>query len=96
MDLAPKYMAESYIQHNPNVPTGRAAFIDFFSKLSAPRPIEDRVKAPIVAMLADGDYVMLAFAREYPDPKDPSRRYGSAEALADSVVRYLKSQKLIP
>ena len=27
MDLAPKYLAESYIQHNPNVPSGRAAFI---------------------------------------------------------------------
>jgi len=75
MDLAPRYMAEAYIQHNPNVPSGRAAFIDFFSKLSAPRPIEDRIKAPLVAMLADGDYVMLAFAREYPDPKDATQRY---------------------
>jgi predicted SnoaL-like aldol condensation-catalyzing enzyme len=75
MDLAPKYMAETYIQHNPNVPTGRAAFVDFFSKLSGPRPIEDRVKAPLVAILADGDLVTLAFAREYPDPKDSSRRY---------------------
>src|ERR1041384_3047085 len=30
MDLAPKYLAESYIQHNPNVPSGRAAFVAFF------------------------------------------------------------------
>ena len=30
MELAPQYMAESYIQHNPNVATGRKAFIDFF------------------------------------------------------------------
>jgi hypothetical protein len=36
MDLAEKYMAEGYIQHNPNVPTGRAAFIEFFSKNVAP------------------------------------------------------------
>ena len=68
-------MAEGYIQHNPNVPSGRAAFIDFFSKLSPPKPIEDRIKAPLVAMLADGDYVMLAFVREYPDPKDAAHRY---------------------
>jgi len=27
-ELAPKYQAENYIQHNPNVPTGRAGFID--------------------------------------------------------------------
>jgi predicted SnoaL-like aldol condensation-catalyzing enzyme len=77
MELAPRYMAESYIQHNPNVPSGRAAFVEFFSKLSAPRPIEDRIKAPLVAMLADGDYVLLAFAREYPDPKDATRRYST-------------------
>jgi len=33
LDLAPQYMAEGYIQHNPNVPTGRKAFVDFFPNL---------------------------------------------------------------
>ena len=75
MDLAEKYMAEGYIQHNPNVPTGRAAFIDFFSKLSGPKPIEAQVKAPLVAMVAEGDFVVLTFARELPDPKDPTKKY---------------------
>jgi predicted SnoaL-like aldol condensation-catalyzing enzyme len=75
MELADKYMAESYIQHNPNVPTGRAAFIEFFSKRVQPRPIEARIKAPLVAMLAEGDWVMLSFVREYPDPKDPGKKY---------------------
>jgi predicted SnoaL-like aldol condensation-catalyzing enzyme len=75
MDLAPKYMAESYIQHNPRVPTGRQAFIDFFSKVRKPSPIEPRVKAPLVAMMADGDLVVMAFAREYPEPSDPSKKY---------------------
>ncbi len=36
MDEAPKYQAEDYIQHNPNVPTGRAGFVAFFSKLPKP------------------------------------------------------------
>ncbi len=75
MDLAPKYMAESYVQHNPNVPTGRQAFIDFFTKVRKPSPIADRVKAPLVAILADGDLVTLAFAREHADPADPQRKY---------------------
>jgi len=75
MDLADKYMAEGYIQHNPNVPTGRAAFVDFFSKAVAPQPIESRIKAPLVAILADGDLVVLAFAREGIDPKDAARKY---------------------
>ena len=75
MDLAPKYMAETYIQHNPRVPTGRQAFIDFFSKIRKPTPIEARVKAPLVAMMADGDLVVMAFVREHADPKDPSQKY---------------------
>src|SRR3989442_9248246 len=32
-ELAPKSQAENYIQHNPNANTGRAGFIDFFTKL---------------------------------------------------------------
>jgi len=75
MDLAERYMAEGYIQHNPNVPTGRTAFIDFFSKSVTPGAIQPRVKAPLVAILADGDLVVLAFAREAPDPKDPAKKY---------------------
>jgi len=75
MELAPKYMAESYIQHNPRVPSGRQAFIDFFSKVRKPSPIEAKVKAPLVAMLADGDLVTMAFVREYPEPPDPSKKY---------------------
>ena len=68
MDLAPGYMAEGYIQHNPRVPTGRQAFIDFFTKVRKPAPIDARVKAPLVAMMAEGDLVVMAFAREHPEP----------------------------
>lgn len=75
MDLAEKYMAESYVQHNPNVPTGRAAFVEFFSKQVKPKPIEPRVKAPLVALVADGDLVVLVFARTLAEPKDPAMKY---------------------
>jgi predicted SnoaL-like aldol condensation-catalyzing enzyme len=75
MELAERYMAEGYIQHNPNVPTGRTAFIDFFSKNVTPGAIQARVKAPLVAILADDDLVVLAFVREAPDPKDPAKKY---------------------
>jgi predicted SnoaL-like aldol condensation-catalyzing enzyme len=75
MDLAPNYMAESYIQHNPRVPTGRQAFIDFFSRVRKPLPIEPRVKAPLVAILADGDLVVLSFVKEETEPQDPAKKY---------------------
>jgi predicted SnoaL-like aldol condensation-catalyzing enzyme len=75
-DLAPKYMAETYIQHNPLVPTGRAAFIGFVSSRPA-RPISPTIKQPLVDIVAEGDRVVLSFVRELPDPKDPNVKYTS-------------------
>jgi len=75
MELAEKYMAESYIQHNPTVPTGRPAFVDFFSKFAKPKPIEPKVKAPLVSIVAEGDYVVLSFVREVVEPSDPAKKY---------------------
>jgi predicted SnoaL-like aldol condensation-catalyzing enzyme len=77
MELADKYMAESYIQHNPNVPSGRAAFVDFFTRMRKPAPIEPRIKAPLVAIVAEGDLVVLSFAREGADPKDTTKKYST-------------------
>jgi predicted SnoaL-like aldol condensation-catalyzing enzyme len=75
MELAEKYMTETYIQHNPGVPTGRAAFIKFFQQFVKPKPIEPRVEAPLVAIVADGDYVVLSFVSEQADPKDSTKKY---------------------
>ena len=77
MELADKYMAEGYIQHNPMVPTGRAAFVEAFGKRVKPAPIDARVKAPLVAVVAEGDLVVLSFARELDDPKDAGKKYSS-------------------
>lgn len=74
--LVDKYVAESYIQHNPNVPNGRAALVGFVSRRHpAPQPVVDRVKAPLVSIVAERDLVILSFVREYPDPKDASQKY---------------------
>ena len=75
MELADKYLAESYLQHNPMVPTGRAAFVEAFGKRVKPAPVEPRIKAPLVAIVAEGDLVVLSFAREYDDPSAPGKKY---------------------
>ena len=54
---------------------GRAAFVEFFSKVAKPKAVESKIKAPLVAIVGDGDLVILAFAREGSDPKDSSRKY---------------------
>ena len=74
MDLAEKYMAESYLQHNPNVPTGRAAFVAFFTQHVKPKAIQPRIAAPLVTIVAEGDKVILSFVRETGDPKDAAKK----------------------
>jgi predicted SnoaL-like aldol condensation-catalyzing enzyme len=73
MDLAPDYMAEGYIQHNPNVPTGRQAFMDFFGQFET-RPVKEEIDN-LVTIIAERDIVVLAFRREYPDPENPGDTY---------------------
>ena len=73
MTSAPKYMAEDYMQHNPNVPTGRQPFVDFFGRLPR-QPVKPEIDN-LVAMIAEGDMVVLAFRRELPDPQNPGKTY---------------------
>ena len=75
LELAEKYFAENYMQHNPNAGTGRKALVEFFSKFAKPQPIADSIKAPVVAIVAEGDLVTLSFVRELPDPNDKSKTY---------------------
>lgn len=74
MDLAPKYMAENFIEHNPAVPTGRKAFMDFFG--SKPLlEIQPAIRKSVVSITADGDLVILAFAEQHDNSKDKTKKY---------------------
>ena len=75
LELSEKYFAESYMQHNPNAATGRKALVDFFSRFSKPQPIVDSIKSSVVAIVAEGDLVMISFVREMSDPADKSKKY---------------------
>jgi predicted SnoaL-like aldol condensation-catalyzing enzyme len=78
LDRAPKYQAETYIQHNPNINTGRAAFLKFFGAMGPEvNPIAKTLTNPPVVAGAKGDFVWLIFEREQKDPRDPSKTYHS-------------------
>src|SRR6516164_2077963 len=78
LDLTSKYQAEDYIQHNPNANTGRAGFVEFFSKFAKTKnPIPATLSNPPVVKGAKGDYVWLIFEPEQKDPRDPSKTYHS-------------------
>jgi len=75
-DDAPKYLTERYIQHNPAIPSGRAAVMKAFSGRPArpiPGPKEWRTK--VVSVVAEGDLVVVGIVRELPDPRTPKATY---------------------
>ena len=75
LDQADKYMAEGYMQHNPNAETGMAGFKAYFQAVGLkPVAIKDSLD-DLVAVQAEGDYVTLSFVREYDDPNNPGKKY---------------------
>src|ERR1017187_8765021 len=78
-DLADKWLTPAYHQHNPNVASGRDLVVKFFSSFRKPSDIPEHLtKTKITAVVAEGDLVIVVTPREYPDPRDPSKKYTTA------------------
>ena len=61
-DQAEKWLTDRYIQHNPNAASGREGVVKFFNSLKRPRAATcDKLTTPIVAVLAQGDYVTVVW-----------------------------------
>lgn len=75
-DLADKWLTAAYHQHNPNVVSGRDHVVQYFSAARKPSPITEHLaNAHIVAVVAEGDLVIVVSPREYKDPRDPTKTY---------------------
>ena len=75
-DEASQWLTDRYLQHNPNVTSGRENVIKFFGP--PPRtPNCDKLTMPIVNVLTDGDIVGVVFRVEYDDPRKPGSKYAS-------------------
>jgi predicted SnoaL-like aldol condensation-catalyzing enzyme len=71
---ADKYPTQEYIQHNPNVASGLAPVMKFFGS-RAPKPIPAKMTTQVVAVIAEGDLVVVATPRVMPDPRNPGQTY---------------------
>lgn len=76
-DQADRYLTAEYIQHNPNVVSGREPVVKFFTTVlhRTPSPIPEKMKTAVVSVTAEGDFVTVATPIEHKDPKDPSKSY---------------------
>jgi predicted SnoaL-like aldol condensation-catalyzing enzyme len=75
LELAEKYLAPTYIQHNPNVPGARDGFVKFMSRNRTPEPIKDEWKNPPTLVVTAGPYVMFMRDTKAKDPVDPTKEY---------------------
>jgi predicted SnoaL-like aldol condensation-catalyzing enzyme len=75
-DEADKYLTERYLQHNPNVTSGRANVIKYFGP--PPRTATcGKLTMPVVTVLTSGNIVGIVFRAEYDDPRKPGTKYTS-------------------
>ncbi len=73
MTKAPVYMREDYMQHNPIAATGRAPFMKIFGSMPK-QPKKDTID-DLVALVAEGDLVVLGFRRVCKDPNKEGQTY---------------------
>jgi predicted SnoaL-like aldol condensation-catalyzing enzyme len=75
VELAPKYFTEGYIQHNPNVATGRDAMVAYMKSTRPVKEIEPKMTFPVISIMAEGDLVMVATVSNTDDPEKPGAKY---------------------
>ncbi len=75
-EQADRWLTERYLQHNPNVTSGRDNVVAYFS--GSPRtPTCDKLTMPIVTVLTSDNIVGVVFRMEYEDPRKPGAKYTS-------------------
>jgi len=74
-DRAGDYIAEDYVQHNPNAGQGLKGLQDYVRMTRPEREIEEVLELPLVHLMAEGDYVTTAFVR--PEQDAEGRTYYS-------------------
>jgi len=72
-----KYFRKDYIQHNPNVATGRDAMVAYMKSTRPVRPVPPTIAFPVISIMAEGDLVLVATVAYANDAENPGKKYAS-------------------
>lgn len=76
-EMADQFFAAGYIQHNPNIQIGRDALVAYIRQTRPQRPLQPTITFPLVALVAEGDIVVVATVTRVDDPDHPGQKYDS-------------------
>jgi len=66
-DRASEFIAEDYVQHNPNAAQGLQGLVDYVRATRPEREIKPVLDLPLIHLMAEGDYVSTSFVRPEKD-----------------------------
>jgi predicted SnoaL-like aldol condensation-catalyzing enzyme len=76
-EMAEQYFTPEYIQHNPNVASGRDALVKYIKQTRPAVPLKPLLDFPVIAVMAEGDLVTIAVVSWADDPEKPGQRYAN-------------------
>src|SRR6185369_674119 len=59
-EMAEQYFTPGYIQHNPNVVSGRDALVKYIKQTRPAVPLKPLLDFPVISVMAEGDMVTIA------------------------------------
>jgi predicted SnoaL-like aldol condensation-catalyzing enzyme len=80
VDLANKFMAENYVEHNPNYPGGLAEFIVHFGSVPK-KPAAAKLPVEPNRVFAKGDYVVIVWELGGVDKKGTAFKYNTYDVV---------------
>jgi predicted SnoaL-like aldol condensation-catalyzing enzyme len=72
---APRFFTPGYIQHNPNVTSGRDGLVAYIRRTRPERAIPAQIAFPVISITAEGDRVIVATVSYEDDLEKPGEKY---------------------
>ncbi len=76
-EMAEQFFTPEYIQHNPNVKSGRDELVRYIRQTRPARPIPETIGFPVISIIAEGDMVLVSSVEYHEDPEAPGKKYAT-------------------